>query len=41
MADHDDSHKHHRTTYSGFVKLVFGSSAVVAIALALMALFLL
>ena len=34
MADHDESHTHHRATYSGFVKLVFISSAAVAIVLA-------
>ncbi len=41
MAEQDELLRDHRATYSGFVKLVFTSSALVAIALALMALFLL
>lgn len=41
MADHDESHTQHRATYSSFVKLAFISSAIVAIALGLMAVFLL
>jgi hypothetical protein len=41
MADHDNLLQSHRTTYRSFVKLAFGSTAAVAIALALMALFLL
>jgi len=39
MVNHDDTH--HRATYSGFIKLATISSIVVAIALGLMALFLL
>jgi hypothetical protein len=39
MADHDDTH--HQATYASFVKLAFISSALVAVALGLMAAFLL
>jgi hypothetical protein len=41
MADHDQMLTDHRTTYSSFVKLSTVSSAVIALALILMALFLL
>jgi hypothetical protein len=41
MADHDDTHTHHQATYASFVKLAFISSAIVAVALGLMAAFLL
>lgn len=41
MAGHDDTNAEHQATYSSFVKLAFISSATVAIALGLMAIFLL
>ena len=41
MAKHDGADTQHRATYSSFVKLAFISSAAVAIALGLMAAFLL
>lgn len=41
MAGHDDISTQHQATYSSFVKLAFISSAAVAIALGLMAIFLL
>lgn len=41
MAEQDELLQDHRATYSSFVKLAFISSAAVAIALGLMAAFLL
>ena len=41
MAGHDDIVTQHQATYSGFVRLAFISSVTVAIALGLMAIFLL
>ena len=41
MVDDQQMLRDHRATYSSFVRLAFGASAVIAIALALMALFLL
>lgn len=41
MAGHDDIYTQHQATYSGFVRLAFISSTIVAIALGLMAVFLL
>ena len=41
MAGHDDIVTQHQATYSGFVRLAFISSVTIAIALCLMAIFLL
>jgi hypothetical protein len=41
MAGHDDNDAQHRATYSGFVRLTLISSVTIAIALGLMAIFLL